>query len=103
MGLKNHLARGLLLACVLLTWELLPRLGVVEPDLLPPFSEVVRTLITLLARASFQRDIVTTTLEIFTSFLIAVPLGAVLGLLIAEHPYVARVFDPLLFFLFSIP
>jgi NitT/TauT family transport system permease protein len=97
------LTRVLLLACVLLTWELLPRLGAVETDLLPPFSEVVRTLITLLGRTSFLYDIVTTTLEIFTSFLIAVPLGALLGLLIAEHPYVARVFDPLLFFLFSIP
>jgi ABC-type nitrate/sulfonate/bicarbonate transport system permease component len=32
-----------------------------------------------------------------------VPLGALFGLLIAESPYAARVFDPLLFFLFSIP
>jgi NitT/TauT family transport system permease protein len=98
-----RLTRVLLLAAVLLAWEMLPRLGVVAPDLLPPFTEVVRTLATLLARAAFLRDIATTALEIFTSFLIAVPLGAVFGLLIAESPYAARVFDPLLFFLFSIP
>src|SRR5271166_3307048 len=98
-----RLARVLLLAGVLLAWEMLPRLGVVAPDLLPPFTEVARTLATLLTRAAFLRDIATTALEIFSSFLIAVPLGAVFGLLIAESPYLARVFDPLLFFLFSIP
>ena len=97
------LARVLLVACVLLAWELLPRLGAVAPDLLPPFSEVVGTLGALLTRPAFLRDIASTALEIFTSFLIAVPLGAVLGLLIAESRYFARVFDPLLFFLFSIP
>ena len=98
-----RLARVLLLAAVLLAWELLPRLGVVAPDLLPPFTDVAHTLAILLTRATFLRDIATTALEIFTSFLIAVPLGAVFGLLIAESPYFARVFDPLLFFLFSIP
>jgi NitT/TauT family transport system permease protein len=97
------LTRAALVACALLVWEMLPRLGVVAPDLLPPFSEVATTLATLLGRAAFLRDIATTALEIFTSFLIAVPLGAVLGLLIAESPYFARVFDPLLFFMFSIP
>jgi NitT/TauT family transport system permease protein len=97
------LTRAALVACALLVWESLPRLGLVAPDLLPPFSEVVTTLATLLGRAAFLRDIATTALEILTSFLIAVPLGAVLGLLIAESPYFARVFDPLLFFMFSIP
>lgn len=97
------LIRLLLTASLLLLWELLPRLGAVEPDLLPPFSATLRVLLGLFGRSDFIADIATTALEILTSFLIAVPLGAVLGLLIAESPYFARVFDPLLFFLFSIP
>ena len=82
---------------------MLPRLGFVEDDLLPPFSEVAGVLFKLLGRPQFQVDMATTALEIVTAFAVAVPLGALFGLLIAESPYAARVFDPLLFFLFSIP
>jgi NitT/TauT family transport system permease protein len=97
------LIRLALLAAVLLVWEMLPRLGFVEDDLLPPFSEVTSVLLKLLGRPQFQVDMATTALEIVTAFAVAVPLGALFGLLIAESPYAARVFDPLLFFLFSIP
>ena len=96
-------SRLLLLACVLLVWEMLPRLDMVDDDLLPPFSQVVSLLFQMLGRAQFQADMATTALEIVAAFFVAVPLGAVFGLLIAESPYAARVFDPLLFFLFSIP
>ena len=37
------------------------------------------------------------------AFLIAVPLGAVLGILIAESRFASTVFKPLVFFIFSIP
>ena len=97
------LIRVALLAALLLVWEMLPRLGYVEDDLLPPFSEVASVLFKLLGRPQFQVDMATTALEIVTAFAVAVPLGALFGLLIAESPYAARVFDPLLFFLFSIP
>jgi NitT/TauT family transport system permease protein len=102
-GLYRFALRLLLLAIVVAVWEALPRLGFVAPDLLPPASEVLRALIGLFSRTGFLADLATTLLEILTSFAIAVPLGAILGLLIAESPYFARVFDPLLFFLFSIP
>lgn len=95
--------RVLLLALVLAVWEALPRLGLVAPDLLPPCSEVLRTFLGLFSRPGFLTDLGTTLLEIVSSFAIAVPLGAGLGLLIAERPFAARVLDPLLFFLFSIP
>jgi NitT/TauT family transport system permease protein len=97
------LTRLALLAVVLMAWEILPRLGAVDPDLLPPFSEVARTLFTLLARPQVQADIGMTALELAVAFCIAVPSGALFGLLIAESRYWSRVFDPLLFFLFSIP
>ena len=97
------LVRLALLAAVLLVWEMLPRLGLVEDDLLPPFSEVASVLFKLFGRPQFQVDMATTALEIVTAFAVAVPLGALFGLLVAESPYAARVFDPLLFFLFSIP
>jgi NitT/TauT family transport system ATP-binding protein len=100
---QGNAARLVLLVGFLAVWELLPRLGTVPPDLLPPVSEVASVLLDLFGRPGFVPDLATTLLEILTSFAIAVPLGAACGLLIAESPYAARVFDPLLFFLFSIP
>ena len=97
------LIRLLLVAAVLAVWEGLPRLGLVDADLLPPVSTVVRVLGSLFARPGFMVDLGTTALEIVTSFAIAVPLGALLGLLLAESAYFARVFDPVVFFVFSIP
>jgi NitT/TauT family transport system permease protein len=97
------LTRLALLAAFLLVWEILPRSGAIDRELVPPCSEVLRTLGTLLARPQLQADLVTTALEIAVAFAIAVPSGAALGVLIAESSYLSRVFDPLLFFLFSIP
>ncbi|MGA3402968.1 MAG: ABC transporter permease subunit [Acetobacteraceae bacterium] len=97
------LLRLVLLCCVLLAWEILPRAGAIDSELVPPFTDVLRTLGTLLARPQLQTDLAVTALEIVVAFAIAVPFGAVLGLVIAESRYLSLVFDPLLFFLFSIP
>jgi NitT/TauT family transport system permease protein len=95
--------RLVILAALLLVWEALPRLGFVAADLVPPFSAVVRSLWELLGRAQFRADLAMTALEIAAAFAIAVPLGAACGMAIAESPYLSRIFDPLLFFLFGIP
>lgn len=96
-------SRLALIAALFVLWEALPRLGFVAGDLLPPFSAVVGTLMELLGRAPFRLDLVTTALEIIAAFAISAPLGAFLGMAIAESPYLSRIFDPLLFFLFGIP
>ena len=41
----------------LAVWEALPRLGLVDPDLLPPFSDRGATIPALLGRASIQSDL----------------------------------------------
>ena len=61
------------------------------------------TIPALLGRASIQSDLALTGLEVFVGFLLAIPVGALLGVLTAESRYASRVLDPLLFFLFSIP
>lgn len=97
------LARLALLALVLAAWELLPRLGVVNPLLLPPLSDVLAMLGELLQRTQVQQAMGVTAAEVLVAFLIAVPLGAVLGVLIAENDYLGDIFKPLLFYVFSIP
>lgn len=101
--MKILLARLALLALVLAAWELMPRHEIVNPLLLPPLSDVLAMLGELLQRPQVHLAIGVTAAEVAVAFLIAVPLGAALGVLIAENEYLGEVFKPVLFYVFSIP
>jgi ABC-type nitrate/sulfonate/bicarbonate transport system permease component len=95
--------RLLLLAVFLAAWEMLPRNGVVNAMLLPPLTDVLATLVQLIQRTQVQEAILVTAAEVIVAFVIAVPLGAVIGVLIAEYDYAGQIFKPLLFYVFSVP
>ncbi len=97
------LGRALLAAVVLLLWEALPRTGLADPELLPPFSTVLAALGELVARPALRADLGITTLELLVVVSLALPAGTLVGVLLAENERLARIFDPLVFFLFSIP
>ena len=101
--LQIILTRLALLALVLGAWELLPRSGAVNPLLLPPLSEVLAMLANLLGRPNVHEAVAVTALEVLVAFLIAVPLGAAAGILLAESEYFGEIFKPMLFYVFSIP
>lgn len=85
------------------TWELISQTALVDPRLLPPASKVLSTAYELIGTPSFRNHLWLTLSQTGVAFLIAVPAGAILGLLIAERPYASEVFKPLIFFIFSIP
>jgi NitT/TauT family transport system permease protein len=97
------LTRLALLALIVTAWELLPRYSLVNPLLLPPLSDVLTMLGELLRRPAVHEAIGVTSAEVIVAFVIAVPLGATIGVLIAEHEYVGDIFKPMLFYVFSIP
>ena len=97
------LTRLALLALVLAAWELLPRNGVVNPLLLPPLGDVLTMLGDLLGRPQVHDAIKVTAAEVLVAFLIAVPLGTAIGILIAENEYAGEIFKPILFYVFSVP
>ena len=101
--MKIVVARLALLALVLAAWELLPRHQIVNPLLLPPLGDVLGMLGELLQRPQVHLAIGVTAAEVVVAFVIAVPLGAALGVLIAENEYLGDVFKPVLFYVFSIP
>lgn len=96
-------ARFFLLAVVLGLWEVLPRSGVVNPLLLPPLTDVLAMLANLLGRPAVHEAIGVTAGEVIVSFIVAVPLGAAAGILIAENDYLGEICKPMLFYVFSIP
>jgi NitT/TauT family transport system permease protein len=101
--LGRKAARAAIVLAVFAVWELLSRTGIVNPRLLPSASDTLVMLGELLQRASVRNDLVVTASEVSTAFVLAVPVGALIGFLIAESRYFAEVVKPLLFFAFSIP
>ncbi len=101
--LQITLTRLALLAVVLGAWEILPRSGIVNPLLLPPLSQVLETLVQLLGRPAVHEAVAVTAAEVIVAFIIAVPLGAAVGIAIAENEYLGEIFKPVLFYVFSIP
>ena len=97
------IARIALVVAILALWEILSRTGLVNPRLLPSASDTLSTLADLLQRGSVRSDLLVTATEVLVAFAIAVPLGCLIGYLIAEYRYFAEVMKPLLFFAFSIP
>jgi NitT/TauT family transport system permease protein len=84
-------------------WEMLSRTAIVNPRLLPSASDTLATLAELLQRGSVRGDLAVTASEVVAAFALAVPVGCLIGFLIAESSYFADVMKPLLFFAFSIP
>lgn len=97
------LARLLIVVGLFVAWELAPLVGLVDPRLLPRATTVFATLADLLSSAGFRKGLWITLAETGVSFMIAVPLGFLLGILIAESRYMTAVLRPLIFFIFSIP
>ena len=97
------LTRLALLALILAAWEWLPRWAVVNAALLPPLSDVLATLVSILGRSQVQQAIAVTAGEVVLAFMIAVPIGAGAGVLVAESEYFGQIFRPMLFYVFSIP
>ena len=102
-GLGIKLARFAIVLAIFALWEVLSRTGIVNPRLLPSASDTLVTLGELLQRASVRNDLMVTAKEVLAAFALAVPVGALIGYLIAENRYFADVMKPLLFFAFSIP
>lgn len=102
-AIPDWIIRTGLVVALLAVWELASRTGIADPRLLPPASKVFATAFDLLGTEAFRGHLWTTLVQTVTAFLVAVPAGAILGLLIAERPYASEVFKPLIFFIFSIP
>lgn len=78
-------ATGLLLFAL---WELLPRAGLISPIILPPFTDTMYALYTLVISDFFMGHFLVTLNEIFWGFLIGATIGLVVGIALG-------VFEPL--------
>lgn len=84
-------------------WEAMVRLGRLDAGVAPAPSTVLEALTRLLGRPEVLQSLGVTAWEVLAAFLLAVPLGLLLGFLLAEVPLLGALFRPLVNFLFGVP
>jgi len=77
-------------------WEILPRLGWVDATFLPPFSEVVRTMVATTITGELWGHLLASGARALGGFLIAIVIGVPLGLLIGWYRTLGEILNPLL-------
>jgi NitT/TauT family transport system permease protein len=84
-------------------WEAMVRLGRLDAGMAPAPSTVLAALKALLGRPEVLQSLAVTAWEVIAAFLLAVPIGLLLGFLLAEVPMLGALFRPLVNFLFGVP
>jgi ABC-type nitrate/sulfonate/bicarbonate transport system permease component len=97
------LLRLAIIAVALAAWEAAPRLGWVDPDVLPPFSILLRTLAGLLGDQRFITNTLMSAGRVLAAFAIAAPLAVACGIFIGERLYLDRAVSPLIHLAVAVP
>lgn len=84
-------------------WQLASTNDWVDPELLPPFSDVVIAAARLAVTPLFLDNAATTALRIAVAFLIAAPLSIAFGLFVGERLSFERSVSPVLNFAMAVP
>jgi ABC-type nitrate/sulfonate/bicarbonate transport system permease component len=87
----------------LLVWELVPRVGIVEPRFLPPASEVIGALARDFGLTAFWVAVGETMLAWLLGLVIAIVLATVLGFIIGSSSFLRKLTNSTVEFLRPIP
>jgi NitT/TauT family transport system permease protein len=90
-------------AIFLFFWQLLLANQWVNPDLVPSVGGVLSAAEKILFSAAFHKHLYATLEHLALGFVIAVPAGVTIGILIAESRYWGQVLKPIIYLVFSIP
>ncbi|MFD9129547.1 ABC transporter permease [Kitasatospora sp. NPDC059571] len=94
--LLGALTKSVAVAALLAVWEAAPRLNLVDPTFLPPFSQVVDAWFGLLDSGQLAANTQASLTRSLSGFGLAVLIGVPLGLLIGWYRPVADLLSPLL-------
>ncbi|WP_207840582.1 ABC transporter permease [Williamsia soli] len=86
----------IVLALLLVFWEVAPRIGLVDKTFLPPFSDVVDALITLAQSGQLSEHISASVGRALKGFTVAVVVAVPLGIVIGWYRPVAQLLNPVL-------
>jgi NitT/TauT family transport system permease protein len=95
-ALRTAALRSVAILVVLVTWELLPRLHLVEPAFLPPISVVVATGWELVRSGELLNHVQASLARAMVGFVLSILFGVPLGLLMGWYKGLERAVNPLL-------
>jgi ABC-type nitrate/sulfonate/bicarbonate transport system permease component len=93
----------LVIAVVLVLWELLVRLRGIAPIYLPPPSSIAVYLYRMIISGSIEMHLGVTLLRVFVGFGVAAVVGVTLGVLMGMSRIIARIADPWIAALYPLP
>ena len=94
--LGEHLQKTYGILLFLAVWEALPRLGVVDTFLLPPFTVVIKTLVELVISGELQGHLLSSLRRSISGFGISIAIGIPLGVTMGWFKRFEQIVDPLL-------
>lgn len=98
-----HVMQFLIIFLFLALWEFTSRMGMINSFLSSSPSRVVHTFLSLLEQNNLWNHVYVTVYETFLSFFIASVLGFLIATLLWWFPILAKIFDPYLTVLNSLP
>ena len=101
--LKVFLFQILFIVIFLILWELLTHIGIINSFIYSSPSRIIKTIIELINNNNFFIHIYTTLKEVIISFILGITLGFVIALILYEFKFLAKVLDPYLTMLNSLP
>ena len=84
-------------------WELLTKYEIINSFIYSSPSKILLTIKTLFTAGTLFGHIFTTIIEVLIAFLLGITLGFVISVIFYEHPKIAKIFDPFLTILNSLP
>lgn len=93
----------LVIAAVLLLWEVMVRLNGIQPIYLPAPSSILRYLVAMLLDGSLPYHLGVTFVRIMVGFLVAATSGILVGVIMGMSPLAARIVDPWIGALYPLP
>ena len=100
---KRWVRRTLALATLAGLWEVLARIGVLDPFYMPPPSDVVAVLFSVFADGSIWSHLEATFSAALLGLVIGLLIGIILGFAAALVPILAELLEPLMMLLNAIP
>ncbi len=101
--IKVLVCQIILLLGFLIIWEILVNKGVISSFIYSSPSRIYKTIIELINNNNFFIHIYITLKEVFISFILGISLGFVIALILYEFKFLAKVIDPFLTMLNSLP
>jgi NitT/TauT family transport system permease protein len=102
---RKHEAIGVITGVIAFfaAWELLVDLAWLDAGITPAPSTIATQLVELLGRKQVLMSLGVTLWEVIAAFLISIPVGFLIGFMLAENRFAGAVFRPLINFLFGVP